>query len=97
MKGAVNMNRKIVLYGFGGPEDNYRVVRYSVLYHEEVSIRELTYQAKKMSVTYRNIRSVYAVDNRYGLYRDYKDAVKSNSMEGWVLFKDICEREGLEV
>lgn len=94
------MNKQIVLYGFGGPSDNYRVVRNYVLRPEE-SIRgivsEEKYQARRMRAACPNIKIVYAIDNRYGLRKDYLDAVKLNSMEGWVLFKDICEREGMIV
>lgn len=91
------MCRQVVLYGFGGPEDIFRVVRWHVLDLDEACVTEILYQARRMIVNYPNIQKVYALDNRYGLRRDYKDAVRSSSMEGWVLFKDICEREGLEV
>lgn len=91
------MYKQVVLYGFGGPEDMFRVVRYRVLYPEEACVSEIIYQARRMIASYPNIQKVYAIDNRYGLNRDYRDAMRSNNMEGWVLFKDICEREGWEL
>lgn len=89
------MNNSVILYGIGGPQDNYKVVKYRHLIPEEACVREIRYIARKMKVDYPNITRVFVMDNRHGLRRDYMDAVRSNCMEGWVLFQDICEREGL--
>jgi hypothetical protein len=43
------------------------------------------------------IERVYAIDNRYGLKREYVESYKKNSIESCAIFKDILEREGLLV
>lgn len=44
-----------------------------------------------------DVEHVYAIDNRYGLRRDYKESMKQNSIESHYIFKDILEREGMLV
>lgn len=89
------MRNQIVLYGLGGAYDNYAVIKYHVIYPEEVSVREIQYQARRLRDCCPNIQVVYIVDNRHCLRRDYMDAVRSNSIEGWAIFKDILSREGM--
>ena len=89
--------KQIILYGVAGPSESFRVVRYRTIYSEEISIREINYQTKRLRESCPNIRIVYAIDNRHGLRRDYMDAVHSNSIEGWAIFKDILEREGMNI
>lgn len=91
------MRKNIYLYGFAGPKDNFRVVKYWRIDADDLSILELRYVFNKMFAEWPNIQVVYALDSRYGLRREYQDAIRSNNMEGWVLFKDTCEREGIEV
>ena len=85
------------LYGIAGAADAYKVVRYVCINQEYITISTINYEASMMQFEYGNIEHVYAMDNRRGLYRDYMNAVKKNSIEGWAIFKDILEREGLKV
>lgn len=93
----------VYLYGLGGANQNYRVIRYTPVEIDSLIgssfgvIRTLKYEAEMLRMKYPNIRQVFAIDNGRGLNRDYNDAWKKNSIESWVIFKDILEREGIEI
>lgn len=93
----------VFLYGLGGADQNYRVVRYTPVEIDNLLgtnfgvIRTLKYEAQMMKMKYPNIERVFAIDNGRGLARDYKEAYKKNSIESHAIFKDILEREGLEL
>lgn len=91
--------KQIVLYGIAGASKAYRVVGYYVLHLDEVKdiIHEVRYQATRMGNINPSVRKVYLMNNRAGLRRDYMDAYRDDSIESWVIFKDILEREGLEI
>ena len=87
--------KKIFLYGIANAEDAYRVVMYSYIEDEFVSIRNLIIHASWMRFENPSIDHVYAIDNRKGLAYDYRRTIKQNTIESNVSFKDILEREGL--
>ena len=87
--------KKIFLYGIANAEDAYRVVMYSCIEDEFVSIRNLIIHASWMRFKNPSIDHVYAIDNRKGLLYDYQSTIKRNTMESNSSFKDILEREGL--
>ena len=89
--------KEIVLYGFGGPSDRYRVIRYSIVNAECLSIAELMAEAGFMKLTYPSIQQIYAVDNRWEFRKDYMKSAKTNSIEDWVIFRDTIERIGLKI
>ena len=76
--------KSMFLYGIGGAENNYRVVRYTEIPEDSMTVLTYKYEASMM-------------DNRHGLRRDYTVAYKKNSIESWAIFKDILEREGIEI
>lgn len=51
--------------------------------------------ASWLKIKYPNVDHVYAIDNKKGLAYEYKMAIKRNSVEGNVVFKDMLETEGL--
>ena len=89
--------KEIFLYGLSGPEDQYRVVRYSRIRENSISINEIIDTADMMRIRYPSIKQVWAIDSTLELYYDYRDAFKRNSVEGWIIFKDILERDGLRI
>ncbi len=89
--------RQIVLYGVSGPSKAYAVLNYFCIYEEYISIRTIQEEARRLRMRNPDIEHVYAIDNRYGLRRDYVDSFKQNSIESHYIFKDILEREGLLV
>ena len=93
----------VYLYGLGGADQMYRVIRYSAVEIDNLVgtnygvIRTLKYEATMMRMKYPNIERVFAIDNGRGSARDYANALKTNTIESHAIFKDILEREGLEL
>lgn len=86
---------ELIIYGLGCAQENYRVIRYQTVFTGQKDlIREVNYETRRMYTMY-GATMVYVIDNRRGLCREYRDACKINSMEGWAMFKDILEREGV--
>lgn len=99
MKGVVNMNneRQIILYGLGGPDIQYVALGYFVIYENDISIENIARMAQIMRMKNPTIESVYAIDNRRGLKRDYETSIKKHTIESCAIFKDLLERYGLKV
>lgn len=89
--------KQVILYGFSGPADQYRVVRYYRINGYYISIDSIKYCAQKMKRDYPNIVHIYAIDNKFGLRQDYIDSIKKNTIESCAIFKDLLEREGLKI
>ena len=93
----------VYLYGLGGADQMYRVIRYSAVEIDNLVgtnygvIRTLKYEATMMRMKYPNIERVFVINNGRGLARDYANALKTNTIESHAIFKDILEREGLEL
>lgn len=89
--------KAIYLYGISGADQAYRVLKYQFITAEEFSIDNMLRTAAMMRLRCSSIERVFAIDNGYELYKDYRLAFKRNSIEGWAIFKDILERCGIEV
>ena len=88
---------QIILYGLSGPSKAYAVLNYFCIYEEYVSIRSIQQEASLLRMKNPSVERVYAIDNRYGLRRDYRESMKQNSIESHYIFKDILEREGIQI
>lgn len=88
---------QIILYGVSGPSKAYAVLNYFCIYEEFVSIRTIMSEAELLRMKNPSVEHVYAIDNRYGLRRDYRESMKQNSIESHYIFKDILEREGIQI
>lgn len=85
---------KVFLYGIGDADVMYRVLYYRYLEDREISFRGMDAEAEFMMAVNPSIKEVYAIFDRRGLYWDYMEAVKKNSIESWQVFKSILEYEG---
>lgn len=90
------MNR-IYLYGIAGASDKYAVVRYQAVDVEHRPIDAIKIESDIMRMDYPSVKQVFAIDARGGLANDYRRAIKQNSIEGFIIFKDILERMGIEI
>lgn len=88
---------QVVLYGISGASKAYTVLGYYCIYDEFASIRRIMNEAELLRMKNPDVEHVYAIDNRYGLRRDYRESIKQNSIESHYIFKDILEREGLKI
>lgn len=91
------MMKQIILYGLSGASKAYTVLDYFCIYEEFISIGTIRGEALRLRIKNPSIEHVYAIDNRYGLRRDYRESIKQNSIESHYIFKDILEREGMLV
>ena len=57
----------------------------------------LKYEAARLRMDYPNIGHVYAVDASSSLYRSYMEAIRKDSMEVCISFRDMLMRQGVEV
>lgn len=88
---------KVFLYGIGNADVMYRVLYYRYLEDREISFRGMDAEAEFMMAVNPSIKEVYAIFDRRGLYWDYMEAVKKNSIESWQVFKSILEYEGRRI
>lgn len=93
----------VYLYGLGGADQNYRVIRYTPIEIDNLVgttfgvINTFKYEACMMKQRFPSIERIFMIDNRRGLNRDYQEAWRKNSIESYAIFKDILEREGVEL
>lgn len=88
---------KVYLYGLGDADVMYRVLSYRYLEDREISFRRMDTEAEFMMAANPSIKEVYAIFDRRGLYWDYMEATKRNSIESWQVFKSILEYEGMKI
>lgn len=89
--------KRVYLYGIAGADEAYGIVKYLRIEEDRFSIKNIIYDAMWLKMKNPTIEHVYAIDDRGGLMYDYRDAIKRNSIEGFVIFKNILEREGIMV
>lgn len=88
---------KVFLYGIGDADVMYRVLYYRYLEDREISFRGIDAEAEFMMAVNPSIKEIYAIFDRRGLYWDYMEAIKKNSIESWQVFKSILEYEGRRI
>ena len=89
--------QRIYLSGIAGVADHYKIIRYSCVDSEGMTIMALKYEAARLRMDYPNIGHVYAVDASSSLYRSYMEAIKKGSMEICISFRYMLLRQGVEV
>ena len=89
--------KQIILYGISDASNQYRVVKYHRIDEDDVSVWAMRYWANMLRAENPSIEHVYAVDNRFGLRREYTESYKRNTIESCAIFKDTLEREGLKI
>lgn len=89
--------KQLYLYGIGGAEDGFRVIRYCEINQADLSALTLRYEATDMLMHYKSIRRFFVIDNRPGLARLCVQSIKTRDVEKALIFLDILEKQGLEV
>ena len=87
----------LILYGIGNARYQYRVLKWFAIYDERIDIAEIKRIARTMQVINPSIEHVYLISNRHGLKREFHESIKRNSIESCAIFKDILEREGIQI
>lgn len=86
----------VVLYGVGGVDTGYAVIRYHIIDGRDVSVDAIDREAGFLRADNPGVKQVFVIDNRYQLRNDYREAVRTSHYSGWIVFKDILERQGVE-
>lgn len=89
--------KRVYIYGLAGADAKFSVVKYLRIEVENVTIRRIINDALWLKMKNPTIEHVYAIDDRYGLLFDYREAIQKNSVESFAIFKNILEREGIMV
>ena len=89
--------KQVILYGIAGADKHYRILRYFVIGEEFISISNIMSCAHRMVKDYPEIKRIFAIDNRYGLRRDYVEAYTKDSIESGCEFVSILESEGIQI
>lgn len=89
------MTRRVYLYAF---DELYNIVDCRFLEGEAITVRNMKRLANWMTenITSFEVR-VYAVDNRPGLYREFRESVKRNDFTVMLEFADTVQREGIRL
>lgn len=94
----MTLNRQIILYGIGGPEKQYAVLGYYQIFEDASDIiTTMMREASMLRAKNPSVRTIYAVDNSYRIRKEYRESKRLNSIEGWVIFKDLLERYGFKL
>lgn len=88
---------RIYLYGIAGASDKFAVIRYEAVDACQRVTDTIKMVAANMREDYPSIETIFMIDARGGLADDYRRAIKQNNVEGFVVFKDILERKGIEL
>lgn len=91
------MAKSFMLYGFEGSNEAYRVSRYEFVAGEDFTVSYVKKMARWMVAKMPSIREVYMMDNRRNLASEYKETLKKNSMESFVIFRDTVQFEGVRI
>ncbi len=95
--------KTVFMYGIGGADVNFKVIRYEQIQIDDILesffglVQTFKYESNMMRIKHPNIERIFIIDQRRGLAKDYKNAWTKNSIESHAIFKDILEREGLEI
>lgn len=87
------MVRRVYIYAF---DEMHKIVDVKFLQEDGIAIRNLMWIAEQMSVD-TDAQVIYAVDNRWGLRRDFMDAYKSTDFARHIEFEDLVSREGIKL
>lgn len=89
--------KQVYIYGIGGADKQYKVLAYCFVMDEEVTIRNILYQAAMLKARNPSVEKVYAIDNYRGLRRDFNNSIRKNTIESCAIFKNILESQGIKI
>lgn len=89
------MTRRVYLYAF---DEQYNIVDCRFLEGDAITVRNMKRLADWMTEGVTSFKvSVYAVDNRPGLYREFRESVKRNDFTAMLEFADTVRDEGIRL
>ncbi len=86
------MTKRVYLYAFNNV---LRIVDCKFLEGDAISVRNILRLARWMKEVNPEHVTIYAVDNRPGLYKEFRDSIRSSDFTVQIEFADTVSREGL--
>ena len=86
------MTKRVYLYAF---DKVWEIVDTMFLEGDEISVQGMSRLAKWMKDINPVRVAVYAVDNRPRLYKEFREAIKTEDFTKQIEFADLIMREGL--
>lgn len=87
------MRRRVYIYAFN---ELHRIVDTKFLQDDAISIRNMMWIAEQMELDL-DVRAIYAIDNRWGLRRDFTESIKTLDFAKHIEFEDLVSREGIKL
>lgn len=84
--------RRVYLYAF---DKLHRMLDCKFLEGESITIRNIKSLGDWMAGMNPYARSIYAMDNRPGLYREFTESVKASDFVKHIEFEDMVSHEGM--
>lgn len=88
------MAKRVYLYGFN---NLLKIVDTKFLQDDAISIGNILRLANWMKEVNPGKITVYAVDNRPGLYAEFMETIRTQDFTKHIEFADIISREGIQV
>lgn len=90
---GITMNEKrVYIYAFNKV---WNLVDVKFLMNEAISVQNMRIIANWMRSVWPEELVIYAVDNRPGLYKEFRDNQRSNDFTKHIEFADMISREGI--
>ena len=86
------MAKRVYLYAF---DFLFRIVDCKFLEGEAITVANMRRLAGWMADSYPSRVTVYAVDNRPGLYKDFREAIDLRDFTKQLAFADMVSHEGV--
>ncbi len=86
------MTRRVYLYAF---DHVWRIVDCRFLEGDAISVGNILRLARWMRITNPEHVTIYAVDNRPGLYKEFRESIKTSDFTKQIEFADTVSHEGL--
>ena len=87
------MVRRVYIYGFN---ELHEIVDVKFLQEDAISISNMMWITEQMIIN-TEAHKIYAIDNRWGLRRDFLDSIKSTDFVKHIEFEDLVSREGFKL
>lgn len=79
------MVRRVYIYGFN---KLHEIVDVKFLQEDAISIKNMMWITEQM-IANTEAHQIYAIDNRWGLRRDFMDSIKSTDFVKHIEFEDL--------
>ncbi len=88
------MRKRVYLYAF---DFLCRIVDCKFLEGEAITVANMRRLANWMAESYPSQVTIWAVDNRPGLYKEFREAIDLKDFTNQLIFADTVSHEGIQI